>query len=227
MKGFLLEPSQAFNTCKEESLYEAMKYYIYLWAIISVIIFIVSGLFFPKFDPSLNNYSYFGLGVFFCIFLFVFFMIYLFFDAAIIHIGVYIWGGRKGFGQTIKACIYSIFVYILLSIFLILIGGILLLILDYLFKIPDMNDILFINDILGIIIFLWPWVITIIGVRQLHEITTLRATIGVLFIPIIIFAFILIIIVPMINGITTDNFLGYRTYGAKVTLLLSGRIYDE
>ena len=59
------------------------------WAIISVIVFIVSGLFFPKFDPSLSNYSY-------C---------------------VYICGGRKGFGQTIKACIYSIFAFILLSIF--------------------------------------------------------------------------------------------------------------
>ena len=157
MKGFLLEPSKTFNAYKEEGLYEAMKYYVYLSAIISVIVFIGSNLFFPKIDPSLNDNAALGLGIFFGIFLFVFSMIYVFSESAIIHIGVYIWGGRKGFRQTIKACIYSIYVSIILSILLILIGIILSFILNYLFKIPDRDDFLFINDILGIIIFYGLW----------------------------------------------------------------------
>ena len=61
----------------------------------------------------------------------------------------------------------------------------------------------------------------IIGVRQLHEITTLRAIIGVLFIPIIILAIALIIIGPMINGLITDNILGNRIYGTNEDSILS------
>ncbi len=136
IKGFLLEPSKTFNACKEESLFEAMKYYIYLSAVISVTVFIFSSIVFPKVDPSLNYDASFGLGVIFGIFLFAFLIFFVFSETAFIHIGVYIWGGRKGFRQTIKAFIYSIYIYLLIISLLILIEGILFLIFDYLLKLP-------------------------------------------------------------------------------------------
>jgi hypothetical protein len=69
-----------------------------------------------------------------------------------IHLWVYIVGGRKGVGQTIKAVLYGATPYCLLG------------------WIPIVN---FIAEI-------WMIIVSILGVRQLHEISTGKAVIAVI-----------------------------------------------
>lgn len=171
MKGFLLDPSQTFKACKEESLLEAMKQYVYLMAIFSVIAASFIALNLEKFG-SFFGFEEFNIGlvVFFSICILLASSIGTWIEGAIIHIGVYLFGGRKGIDQTIKAVIYSMYV----SILLIIVFGLLE-------EIPYIDKIPFIDDISEIIIVIWPLTLIIIGIRQLHEITTFRAVAGVLF----------------------------------------------
>jgi hypothetical protein len=82
------------------------------------------------------------------------------------HIWVYICGGRKGVGQTIKAMAY---------------GSTPSLVLGWI-------------PFIGIIFSIWSIVVSIIGIRQLHEISTGRAVLAYLLGAIIIPAITMIII---------------------------------
>jgi hypothetical protein len=75
-----------------------------------------------------------------------------FIDGLWIHLWVYIVGGRKGVGQTIKAVMYGATPYCLLG------------------WIPIVN---FIAEI-------WMIVVAILGVRQLHELSTGKAVLAVI-----------------------------------------------
>lgn len=85
------------------------------------------------------------------------------------HIWVYLCGGRKGAGQTIKAMAYG-------STPSLLLGWI---------------------PFIGFIFGIWSIVVSIIGIRQLHEISTGRAVLayllGAIIIPLIIVLLILFI----------------------------------
>ncbi len=178
MRGFLFEPLQTFNACKDESLREAMKYYVYFMAIVAVIVALVFAINYNEIGSflgfgNLGITARIGLGAVGAvigILIFVFSILGVWIEGAIIHIGVYLFGGRKGIDQTIKAVIYSMYILFLLSI-----------IFGLLEQIPYIDKIPFMNDISEIIVVIWPLVLIILGVRQLHEITTLKATIGVLF----------------------------------------------
>lgn len=161
MRGLLFEPSQTFNTCKDETLREAIEEYLF---------FIVLLLFIATLFIALNPHPFgiFEAGIL-GIFIPLFIIIGIWIEGAIIHIGVYLFGGRKGINQTIKAVIYSTYVAALL----IIISG-------FLEQIPYIDRIPFIIDISEIIVVIWPLGIIILGVRQLHEITTWNAIAGVL-----------------------------------------------
>lgn len=89
----------------------------------------------------------------------------VFIIGAIYHIGVYIVGGKKGIEQTIKALMYGQTPGLLLG------------------WIP----------IIGIIAGIWSFVLYILGIRQLQEITTGKAILAVL-IPIIIIVVLIVIL---------------------------------
>ena len=192
MKGFLLKPSQTFNACKEESLLEAMKQYVYLMAIFSVIIASFFGSFFDFEEFNIE------LVVFFSICIFLASCIGSWIEGAIIHIGVYLFGGRKGIDQTMKAVIYSMYI----SVLLIIMFG-------FLEEIPYIDKILFIDGISEIIVVIWHLALIIIGVRQLHEITTFRAATGVLFTQVLPLALVLLIIWFM--GFMSEEYTNYAS----------------
>lgn len=85
------------------------------------------------------------------------------------HIWVYLCGGRKGVGQTIKAMAYG-------STPSLLLGWV---------------------PFIGVIFGVWSMVVSIIGLRQLHEISTGRAVLayllGAIIIPLIVTLIILLI----------------------------------
>ncbi len=105
-----------------------------------------------------------GAIIFFILFM-VLAIIGAFIGGAILHIFVYLVGGRKGLEQTIKAVMYGSTPGLLLGL-----------------------------PIIGFIAGIWSLVMEIIGIRQLHELTTGKAVLAVL-IPIIIAVILAFIVV--------------------------------
>ncbi len=165
VKGFLMEPSKTFDSVKEETLGEATKYFVVIWAVYSamfaIFIAFIPGVLGPMMGFGSGLMSGMGAGIGLGIFMFVALMflgiIGVFVGGAVYHIFVYIVGGRKGIGQTIKAIMY---------------GSTPLL----------FGWIPLINIIAGI----WSLIIEIVGVRQLHGISTGRAIIAIVLVPVVI-----------------------------------------
>jgi len=173
IKGFLFSPSETFDASKEDTLGDAFKYYIILLlipallsAVIAAVAFSLFAGFFgrmlPGFMPALLAFAGAGAAV-----AFIAVFIYVLIAGAIgvligglwLHIWVYLVGGRKGLTQTFKALMYGATPSLLLG------------------WIP------FINFLASI----WALIVEIIGIRQLHEISTGRA----------VAAIILAIIIPL------------------------------
>ena len=190
MKGLLLEPSKTFDALKEEPLVGAVKYYICIAVIYSAIFALMLGFAGSLFGSmmgfgNLGMMMGAGVGIGAAITFFVVFMIMAiagaFIGGAILHIFVYIAGGRKGMTQTIKAGMYG-------STASLLFGWL---------------------PIINIIAGIWSLVTEIIGIRQLHEITTERAILA-LVLPLII-TFILAMVLAGLFVIATTS-SGFRPF---------------
>jgi len=161
VKGILLEPSKTFDDLKEEPLGEAVKYYAVIAAVYSAF-FALLLAFAGNLVGTLMGFGNLGMmmgagvGIGAAITFFVVFMIGAilgaFIGGAILHIFVYIVGGRRGIAQTIKACMYG-------STPSLLFGWI---------------------PIIGLIAMIWSLVAEIIGIRQLQELTTGKAIVVVI-----------------------------------------------
>jgi len=162
IKGFLFSPSETFDASKEDSLGDAFKYYIVILLILAVLVAIVGAVAFQliwgTFAASLppDALSLAGMGPLLAVVIFIAVLvggiIGAFIDGLWIHLWVYIVGGRKGVGQTIKAVLYGATPYCILG------------------WIPIVN---FIAEI-------WMIIVAIIGVRQLHELSTGKAVLAVI-----------------------------------------------
>lgn len=149
VKGFLIEPLKTYDASKEDTLGEATKYFVILVIIFALLNIILSGEFFP-----LGLKGALLIGMVTLIPRIVFIFIY----GAILHIGVYIVGGKNGISQTIKALMYAYTPALLFTVIVTF----------------------FLNGILIFVIWLWGLLLVILGIRQLQEITTNRALIAVL-----------------------------------------------
>ncbi|KCZ71422.1 Yip1 domain [Candidatus Methanoperedens nitroreducens] len=180
VKGFLLEPSNAFYLSKEDTFFQAMKYYFILGAIYSALHTFIysdlltlmssfSGTWFDSMVGSLGMVSVADPGIERKIMIFADELLYalpgIFIGGAIFHIGVYIAGGKKGFDQTLRITMYG-------STPSLLLGWI---------------------PIIGIIAGIWSLILQTLGIRQLHEITIGRAIIAVL-IPLIILGLLTVVL---------------------------------
>lgn len=147
-KGFLIEPSKTYDDSKEDTLGDATKYFVILIMIFAIL-------------NVISSHGFFSFGIRTSLFLLVLSPIIrvmsVFICGAILHISIYIVGGRNGISQTIKALMYAYTPALLFSVIVFLINGILVWVL-----------------------WLWALVLLILGIRQLQEITTNRALIAVL-----------------------------------------------
>ena len=162
----MLEPSKTFDALKEEPLEEVLKYYAVIAAIYSALLALLltfAGNLFGTMMGFGNNGMMMGsgTGIGAAITFFVRFMIITFVSAfiggATVHIFVYIMGGRRGIAQTIKAIMYG-------STPSLLFGWI---------------------PVINFLAMIWSLFAQIIGIRQLHELTTGKAILVVI-LPIII-----------------------------------------
>jgi hypothetical protein len=193
VKGFLFEPSKTFDAIKGESLSEAIKYYAIIAAVYSAIFALMLafiGTLFGSIMGGRNLGMLMGAGagasgaiIFFVLFI-ISAIIGAFVGGAILHIFVYIVGGRKGIAQTIKVAMYASTPGLLLG------------------WLPVIN----------IITSIWSILLNIVGIRQLHELTTGKAVLAVL-IPLILAVILAVIVAALIaslmfGGIGTPTHYG-------------------
>ena len=178
IKGFLFSPSETFDASKEDTLGDAFKYYLILLlipallsAVIAAVAFSLLAGFFGRMLPFMSaSLAFAGAGAAVVVFLYVLIAgaIGVLIGGLWLHIWVYLMGGRKGLTQTFKALMYGATPSLLLG------------------WIP------FINFLASI----WSLIVEIIGIRQLHEISTGRAVAAVILAIIIPLIVSLVILLP-------------------------------
>jgi hypothetical protein len=182
VKGFLISPTTTFRKVKDETLGSPLKYYI-IWSLIFGIVLTIATMALGVFifgaigalfgAPGLGMLGAgFGatIGVLLIVLSVISHLIALFVFGAWQHLWVYIFGGRKGYTQTIKAMAYSFTPTFLLG------------------WIPFVS----------IIAYIWALILCIIGIRELHKISTERAVGSVIVSSIISLIILLLIIISLI-----------------------------
>jgi hypothetical protein len=151
IRGFLFEPARTFREVKGEDLGESLTYLAVLTLVFAVLAAAATLL-------SVGGMSgAFGIatGVFavFAVFIFMFIAVAVttLIGTVWLHIWVYLVGGREGMGQTWKVVVYSMTPALLLG------------------WIP----------LIGLIANLWAVVLEVIGIRELHGLSTARAVLAV------------------------------------------------
>ncbi|MDD1679792.1 MAG: YIP1 family protein [Methanomicrobiales archaeon] len=158
--GILLRPVETIRGMREESLGDAFQFYgvlLVLYAILSSLFGLAGGFFFFPWGAMSGLSTRFGfLPAMFFLFLVVgtilFFLVGLLLGGALLHLFVYLVGGKKGIEQTLKAVMCSttpVFVF----------GWI---------------------PLIGFFAAIYTLVLEILAVRELQEISTGRAILAVL-----------------------------------------------
>ncbi|HUV02721.1 MAG TPA: YIP1 family protein [Desulfobacteria bacterium] len=185
IKGFLFSPSATFDASREDTLGDAFKYFVIILAIYAVLIAIVVVAAFSLISGMLSMFGVpelpFGAArglmaaVVFFVGALVGGIIGIFITGLWLHIWVYLVGGKNGVEQTIKAVMYGETPSLLLGWIPIL------------------------NFIAGI----WTLIVGIIGVRQLHGLSTGKAVLAVILailIPAIVIGVIIAALGPTMPG---------------------------
>ncbi|WFN34236.1 YIP1 family protein [Methanogenium sp. S4BF] len=173
VKGFLLDPTQTLIAHRDESLGDALQYFIIFLVIYGVLTGLMLGLFMGMVgglagaEAGMGPIGISGLAalgtlwmvIASIVFIIIFGVIALFIGGILLHIFVWIAGGRKGLTTTVRAVIYSVTPNLLFG------------------WIP----------FIGILAGFWSLALEILAIKELHEISTTRAFVAV-FLPAILIA---------------------------------------
>ena len=170
--GFFVRPVETFRAVRNEDLVPPIIYYIVLLIINAILVAIVAYL---GYGAAANEPP--GAGAFFAglIGAIVAGILGLLLWAVFLHIGAKIMGGRGDFADSFKPAVYAQTPSLLIG---------------WLSVIP------IIGWLIGIILFIWTLVLLFLGVRELHEMETMRAVIAV-----VIAAVLYIIVIAIIAAI--------------------------
>jgi len=177
VKGFLMQPVESFRNQRGTSLGDAIKYFLIIVIINAILTVIVDLIFASAILATLTQaMGQMGMGEVFlmetigmvvvAIVLVIASLVLLFVFAGWLHLFVYLLGGRKGYAETAKAMIFGSTPYMLIG------------------WIPVIG--LFVGGI-------WSLVLEILGIRELHQVSTGRAAGAV-----VLSAFILALIIMLI-----------------------------
>lgn len=191
IKGFLVKPVETYQAHKDENLGAAYKYYVVLLVFFSILYGIVAivldmDLFsttiatlsqMPGMEWATSLAAFGAFAVSFDIFmvylLFIFSLFWIFVSGLLLHCFVLMFDGGKGHSQTIKALMYSYTPYLLLG------------------WIPYVN----------IIVAIWSFVLLILGVRELQEMSTGKA------VAVVLLPLILVLIGIILFGVVVATFI--------------------
>ncbi len=183
VKGFLLEPTRSFETSKEEPLEEALKYYLLIAAVYSLLSAIITGIIYSVIysvvNPLVSKYYVLKapngftetFGDFFM--LFILMLICVFIWGAILHVFAYLLGGRWHISRSIKVALYS-------STPLMLLGWI---------------------PVLGIFGWIWVGALNVVGLHQYQDLPEGKAIAAVLAPIILLLLAVLAILIILISTI--------------------------
>ena len=175
VKGFLLTPVETFQKVRKADLGDTLKYFLIL-VVINTVLSAIIGLvalssmwaayssIFEGLGIAIPAAAGFGIIIFAILMIFVNLLV-LFIGAAWMHLWVYILGGRKGYMETLKALAYGDTPYLLIG------------------WIP----------LIGFIGSIWSFVLYILGVRELQEMSTGRAA-GAVILAFVVFIIIVIVV---------------------------------
>jgi hypothetical protein len=173
IKGFMLSPAETFRNVKDTSYGDTLVYFLALVVINTVLTLPVMLLTFPSMGTVfVSIFQQLGFGtltafgnVLFAVMMIIGSLVCLFIGAAWVHLWVYLFGGRKGYRETFKALAFGDTPALLLG------------------WIP----------LVGMLAGIWSLVISVLGIRELQEISTNRA-LGALILAVIIPLLILIVL---------------------------------
>ena len=183
VKGFILNPVESFNKYKPEEFGEAFKYYLVLLLIFSVLYALIAGLGMGSYMAAIPGFGGAGMGLGMIVGIIIFFFIIgivgLFIQSIIVHIFVAILGGKQGFTKTVAAMIYA-------STPSMLLGWI---------------------PIIGIIAGIWAFILEILAIREIQEMSTARAVLAII-LPIIIIMVLVILLIGffLVAAVTTAGY---------------------
>lgn len=193
VKGFLSEPTRAFETSKEEPLEEAVKYYLLIAAVYSLLFAIITGFIYSVLysvvNPLISKYYVLKapngitetFGDFFM--LFILMLICVFLWGVIIHVFSYLLGGKWNISRSIKVALYS-------STPLMLLGWI---------------------PVLGIFGWIWVGALNVVGLHKYQDLSEGKAitavfasvTLFLMIVLVLLIATTLMIIPMVISGFPT------------------------
>lgn len=191
IRGFLLSPVETFQKSRDDEVVPALAYFIVLLVINGILWALVMAsrvmmhpvLAITRYGLGTDPVLVFITGLILVIVLELFFLLIF---GLWLHLFAYITGARKGIMQTEKAVIYGSTPFLLLG------------------WIPVIGS--FIGGI-------WTIILTIIGLREMHGITTGKAVIAyVLSFAIIIIILVLIIgwfVISLSSGMNPSNVMNY------------------
>lgn len=177
VKGFLMQPVESFRKARKTSIGDAIKYFLLL-LIVNAILTVIVDLVLASAVLSVINQAmgHMGMGELFlmgtigvvvgAIILVILSLILLFVVAGWLHLFVYLLGGRKGYVETVKAMIFGSTPYMVIG------------------WIPVIG--LFVGGI-------WSLILEILGIRELHAISTGRA-LGAVILAMLILVIIIMLI---------------------------------
>lgn len=177
IKGFLLEPVPAFRKARGTETGDAIKYFLVILLINAFLTLIVELVIGSEVLSSIQGvFGQMGMGEIFLIetigvvvlavVLVIVAFILLFVIAGWLHLFVYLLGGRKGYFETVKALIFGSTPYMLIGwipVIGLLVGGI------------------------------WSLILSIFGIRELHQVSTGRAAGSVILSAVILFVIVALI----------------------------------
>ena len=183
MKGFLLSPVETFRKVRDTDLEDSLRYYLLLLAINAVLSVIVNlaiaGSVWMVFSDLLKQAGLAvpvvaGAGVIIiALVMIIVQFVLVFIGAAWLHLFVYLLGGRRGYLQTLKAITFG-------STPAMLFGWI---------------------PFAGLLAAIWSLVLGFFGIRELQDLTTIKAVLAVIL--------LLMVIVLLIIALAAFFFIAY------------------
>jgi hypothetical protein len=194
VKGFLLSPVETFQKVRKADLGDTLKYFLILVVIntvLSVIISLVAlsamwGVYSSIFEGlgiAIPAAAGFGIIVIAILMIFVTLLV-LFIWAAWLHLWVYILGGRKGYMETVKAIAYGDTPSLLLR------------------WIP----------VIGFIGSIWSLILWVLGIRELHEISTGRAAGAVILAIVVLLVIIIALAAAFFFALVSSGIMPVSTF---------------
>ena len=208
IKLLFLHPGEFFDLVEDEKGYKKpLMYAVIASVIVSFLNTIISAL--PLFSSPLGGFALGGLGLIIPLFLvfgigFTFALPFL--AAGMVHLGVMMFGGKKGYFNTFKPITYAIVIGSLYTLISSIIQGVLTMtIAKPIYNAPSLGFpmagalgpsifVYAVGIIIGLASFVHLTIIEVIGVSKYHNISKGKAFWGVIIIPLII----VMLLVPLI-----------------------------